>query len=95
MITKDNFKDYVGRLNCEEVSQALNGEYDDVACWIGSYGQCNISNIDSRDLDEVDDIISTGGFIADKDTFLQMAQDVGVHIANLLDAMDESEQMPA
>lgn len=77
MITSQNLKAYFENINDKHLQDVWNADSDYISCFItGNHGYCCIESFDYGSDDE-EDILSTGGFIADKDDFLRLYDESG------------------
>lgn len=77
MITSQNLKQYFENIRDADLHTAWNADSDYVACIImGNHGFCGIESFDYSSDDE-EDVLNTGGFIADKDDFLRLYDESG------------------
>tara|TARA_R110000851_G_scaffold70304_1_gene156883 strand:- start:274 stop:531 length:258 start_codon:yes stop_codon:yes gene_type:complete len=70
MITQNNLKDYFDNLTAKDVSEAIESNVDYIGCYINGYGYVYAIPMDGYMCE--DDLLSTGGFICDKDDFLRL-----------------------
>jgi len=84
MITKENFKSVIKSLDPDDVYRVMiTEETDDIAVYCSSYGGAFIISWDG--LDDPEDVLSTGGFIIDKDNFYIMCREAGIDMEKFLE----------
>lgn len=72
MITKDNLTEVLNSVTEKDINEAMNAKSDYVGLWLTGYGHANLESVDINDLEQIEDIESTGGLICDKDDFLRL-----------------------
>jgi hypothetical protein len=76
MVTKDNLKEVLESLSIADVARAVEEMRNDrVAVYCDIYEAYIISMDECED---EEDILSTGGFICDKDDFYRLGKEVGI-----------------
>lgn len=93
MITKKNFKAVIESLDVEDIVHAMYVETSDrIAVYCSNFGGAFIIAWDGYEDEE--DVLSTGGFITDKDNFLIMCKDVGIDMEEIIDNYSGEEEDP-
>lgn len=82
MITRDNIKEVLLTLDPKDIDHALQSDGDRVAVYSSGYGDPFIIAWD--DLENEEDVLSTGGFICDKDTLYQLYKEQGLSLDEIL-----------
>lgn len=77
MITKHNLTEVLNLLTEKEINETMNAKSDYVGLWLTGYGHANLESVDINDLEQIEDIESTGGVICDKDDFLRLFTESG------------------
>ena len=78
MITTENIKQYFDLLTESDVGEAFECVNDNVGAYFGSYGIPYLFAItQSNEIELIEAVDSTGGFICDKDDFLRLFMESG------------------
>ena len=80
MITKDNLKYAISTVNPDRIKIAINGSKDYIKFELHMTNTGSYSTIEETDYNKEDEhnLQSNGQIYCDKDTFLQLLEDIGV-----------------
>lgn len=74
MITADNLTSVLNQLTSEEITRAMESKGDNIALYANGYGYVYFESFEYSEENE-EEILSTGGLICDKDTFLTLVSE--------------------
>ena len=80
MITKDNLKEIIQTISPENIDKAINGKGDYILLEVHTFNVGSFGTIESKEYNETDETEASanGQLFCDKDTFLQMCEDLEI-----------------
>ncbi|WP_298838924.1 hypothetical protein [uncultured Clostridium sp.] len=77
MITKDNLTEVMNFITEEQINEVMEAKSDYIRLSVSSYGGVRLETVDINDEEKEENIMGTGGLIADKDDFLRLFMESG------------------